>query len=190
MFELPQKIAGIMREFKPDWFVAGGWAIDLFIGRETRRHEDIEIVIFRRDQRAVQKYFSDWKLKKAAGGALFDWREDELLQLPVHAVHCFNERGAPPFLEVLFNETDAFNWIYRRDDRIVKPLAEIYLTAETGIRFLRPEIVLLYKSKNPREKDERDFHATIGLLDAKSRKWLSNSLTVIDANHAWLKKLC
>jgi hypothetical protein len=27
------------------WFVAGGWAIDLFLGTRTRDHEDLEIAV-------------------------------------------------------------------------------------------------------------------------------------------------
>ncbi len=34
-----------MREFEPDWFVAGGWAIDLFLEKVTHPHEDIEIAM-------------------------------------------------------------------------------------------------------------------------------------------------
>ncbi|HEY8562140.1 MAG TPA: hypothetical protein VIL74_17330 [Pyrinomonadaceae bacterium] len=36
-----------MRGFEPDWFIAGGRAIDLFLGGTTRTHADIEIAIFR-----------------------------------------------------------------------------------------------------------------------------------------------
>jgi len=35
--------------FKGFWCVAGGWAIDMFLGKQTRPHEDMEIVVLRRD---------------------------------------------------------------------------------------------------------------------------------------------
>jgi hypothetical protein len=54
-----------MRGFEPDWFVAGGWAIDLFLEKTTRPHEDIEIAIFRKNQLALQDYLDGWLLKKA-----------------------------------------------------------------------------------------------------------------------------
>jgi hypothetical protein len=38
MFALPLQIKELMRDFQPNWFVAGGWAIDLFLGKETRSH--------------------------------------------------------------------------------------------------------------------------------------------------------
>ena len=33
----------VMTGFDRPWFVSGGWAIDLFVGRVTREHEDIEM---------------------------------------------------------------------------------------------------------------------------------------------------
>ena len=45
------------------WFFAGGWAIDLFLGKETRKHSDIEIAILRNDQLYLKKM--NWNFKKA-----------------------------------------------------------------------------------------------------------------------------
>ena len=64
MFALPLQISAVMRDFKPSWFVAGGWAIDLFLEKETRLHQDIEVAIFRKDQIALQDYFDGWLLQK------------------------------------------------------------------------------------------------------------------------------
>lgn len=191
MFSEPLKVAALMRGFEPDWFVAGGWAIDLFLGRETRPHGDIEIAIFRRDQIVLRNHLDGWLLNKAVDGELADWNEGEFLELPAHEIHCFNERAEPPFLEVLLNEADERDWIFRRDGRITKPLSELSLTAtaDPGVKFLRPEIVLLYKSKNPREKDERDFQAAVENLDAESRQWLKNALSVCCAEHHWSERL-
>ena len=32
------------------WFIAGGWAIDLFLGRKTREHADVDFALSRLDQ--------------------------------------------------------------------------------------------------------------------------------------------
>jgi hypothetical protein len=76
-----------MRRFEPEWFIAGGWAIDLFLGKETRRHEDIEIALFRRDQAALQDYLAGWLLQKVGNGALAVWKRGERLELPVFEIH-------------------------------------------------------------------------------------------------------
>ena len=39
--EIAQRLAGI----PTPWYVAAGWALDLFRGRQTRQHADIEIAI-------------------------------------------------------------------------------------------------------------------------------------------------
>jgi len=33
VFATPLQVVDVMRDFKPSWFVAGGWAIDLFLGK-------------------------------------------------------------------------------------------------------------------------------------------------------------
>ena len=178
-----------MRGFEPDWFIAGGWAIDLFLQKETRPHDDIEIAIFRHDQFALQNYLQNWNLKKVVGGELIDWERDEFLNLPIFEIHCFNENKELSFLEVLLNETNGREWLFRRNQRITKPLSQLYLTTNTGINFLRPEIVLLFKSKNSREKDEQDFKAAAKHLDFESKKWLKSALSVCYSEHHWLQSL-
>lgn len=49
-FEQCQSITSLMAGFNKTWGIAGGWAIDLFIGKETREHKDIEIAVFRKNQ--------------------------------------------------------------------------------------------------------------------------------------------
>jgi hypothetical protein len=41
----PADIARLLAGVTVPWYVAGGWAIDLFIGRQTREHGDLEIAI-------------------------------------------------------------------------------------------------------------------------------------------------
>lgn len=56
-FEQCQSVASLMSGFNNSWGIAGGWAIDLFIGKETREHKDIEIAIFRKDQLYFKNFF-------------------------------------------------------------------------------------------------------------------------------------
>jgi len=39
-------------------------AIDLFLGKETSDHHDIEIGIFREDQIELKKFLRNWEFKK------------------------------------------------------------------------------------------------------------------------------
>ena len=189
MFDPALKVAALMSEFETDWFVAGGWAIDLFLGKETRTHEDIEIAIFRKDQIALQNYLNGWHLQKVENGVLSNWRQGDFLELPIFEIHCFNEAGELQFLEVLLNETNGNEWIFRRNKSITKPLSKLHLKSNSGIKILCPEVVLLFKSKNPRAKDEQDFLTVVGHLDMESKRWLKNAISVCDPQHHWLEYL-
>jgi aminoglycoside-2''-adenylyltransferase len=47
------------------WWIAGGWAIDLFLGRQTREHEDLDVLMLRRDQQAVRTLLGTWDVQAA-----------------------------------------------------------------------------------------------------------------------------
>jgi hypothetical protein len=68
-------------------------------------------------------------------------------------------------------------------------LAKIRLRSSEGVNFLCPEIVLLYKSKNPRTKDEQDFQAVVGHLDPERKQWVKNAIGICDPKHRWLQSL-
>ena len=65
MFSTCIKVNEWMSEFDGHWGIAGGWAIDLFIGKETRPHSDVEVTIFREDQHMLKKALRDWSFEKA-----------------------------------------------------------------------------------------------------------------------------
>jgi hypothetical protein len=60
----PLRLAALMSGFDKPWFVAGGWAIDLFLGRIRRHHKDLDFTIFRHDQLTLQQHLADFDLKK------------------------------------------------------------------------------------------------------------------------------
>jgi hypothetical protein len=81
--------------------VAGGLAIDLFLGRETRNHQDIDIPIFREDQFELRRHLTNWKWEKLVNGTLVCWEPNEWLELPIHELRA--NSGEYQF-EFLFNE--------------------------------------------------------------------------------------
>ncbi len=181
-------VAAVMAGFNAPWFIAGGWAIDLYLARVTRPHNDVEIAVLRKDQSVLYAHFNGWLRQKIVAGERVPWQGEEL-QLPIHEIHCFNGAAEPQQLEVLLNEAENDAWVFRRNQAVRRPLRRSYFTTAAGLRVLSPEIVLLYKSKQPRRKDEQDFAAVVGQLAAEQRAWLHAALVTCDAKHVWLASL-
>lgn len=176
------RVTRVMRGLATSWCIAGGWALDLFLGTVTREHGDVDVALFREDQDALRQHLSGWTLRKVEHGALSDWREDESLRLPVHEVHA-TRVGLR--LEFLLNEREGETWLYRRDARVRLPVERLILRAEPGLPVLCPEVVLLYKAKAPRDVDTADFEAVRSRLSESQRQWLREALDIAHPAHPW-----
>jgi hypothetical protein len=179
-----ERAAALMSGFHGPWGIAGGWAIDLFLGRETRPHADIDVAILRDDQRALHTRLAGARVEKVATRQLVHWSVDETLAPPVHEVHATWPDGY--HLEFLLNERDrqTGEWIYRRDPRIRLPI-EAAFCDDRAVGYLAPEIVLLYKSKAPIAKDDADFESVRPFLRAKQRAWFEDALSMTAPGHRW-----
>jgi len=61
--------------------IAGGWALDLHLGKQSRVHDDIDVIILREEQLTTYNQLSDdWMLYKAENGKLVLWQEGEFLK--------------------------------------------------------------------------------------------------------------
>ena len=188
----PLTVAEVTEMFRSapfPWWIVGGWAIDLFLGHETRPHDDIEIAVLRRDQIALREWLRGWQLwfVPGPGAGLARWREGTDLAADVHEIWCRTE-SSPWRLEILIEEAEADRWKYRRDTRISAPL-ELLGQDVDGIRVIRPEIALLYESKGTRERDRSDFEAALPRLDAPARRWLLEALERAGTGAEWLDAL-
>lgn len=85
-FKQCQSVNSLMSNFDKTWFFVGGWAIDLFIGEETRKHKDIEFAVFRKDQQYLKEYLNEWEFQKVSKDK-FHTLENEFLDLPIHEIH-------------------------------------------------------------------------------------------------------
>jgi hypothetical protein len=174
------------------WAVCGGWAIDLYLDRVTRPHEDVDFIILRTDQLVIQEYLSSrgWILEKAVSGQLIPWQTGEWINLPVHTIWCRNSQATPDFVELLFNEVDETNFLFRRDFSITLPLEKMIVTSRSGIPILAPEIILLYKSGNAGQPtNTADFYDLLPSLELQRLDWFRISLKKLYPDHVWLKDL-
>ena len=184
------EVAALFSNLRCPWFIAGGWAIDIFLREVTRIHDDVDVAILRRDQRTVRTFLGDWTLvEKFVEGRTEPWRDGEWLALPIHEIHARRSAGAPQEIELLLNETANDRWVFRRDARITRPLSKIALRFRSGVPFLGPEIVLLYKAKDPKTKDVADFNHALPRLGPEHRRWLHRALETCHPDHPWIARL-
>jgi len=173
------------------WYIAGGWAVDLALGRQTRSHQDIEVAVLRRDQRLLRHLFEGWELSKVVPGSQgvvrTVWGEKEWLELPIHELYAHGPKGE--LLEVLLQEADSWAWRFRRKPTVSMPLSQLGVYSELGIPILRPEVVLLHKAKSPGPKDEKDFSALLPALDHKQTAWLAAAIELCHPGHTWRTRL-
>ena len=182
-------VTELMTEFDRPWFVSGGWAIDLFLGRVTREHADIEIGIFRRDQKAIRDYLGGWTFEKADNGKWVAWAEEEELCLPIHQLKVRRAGEPRGEFEFFLNERSDRHWRSRRHAGLERPLEEVWTNSFLGIPILAPEIQLLFKAKETRGKDQADFENAVQRLSSEQRRWLANGLRQNHPEHVWLKDL-
>ena len=173
-----------MRSFDAPWAVAGGWAIDLHLNRRTRPHADVDIAILRRDQRVLWSGVQPRAAEYVDDGVVHAWQPHTWLTLPTHEVYLTTPHGSR--FEFLLNEYDASadEWLYRRDLRVRRPLDKTFRRTHV-VPYLAPEIVLLYKSKEPRACDEADFAAALPAIDSEARHWLRVALELTSPGHPW-----
>jgi hypothetical protein len=180
------RVGALLSRADVEWAAAGGWAIDLFLGRVTRPHHDVDLAMWRDQQRAVRIALPDWEFSIADSGLLRPWRHDEQIDLPLHELHARGPDGRS--VEFLLNDRARGAWIYRRDERIGLPITRAIRHAAAA-PFLVPEIVLLYKSKSPRAIDNEDFRSAAPHLSLDARAWLADALARNHRSHPWLEHL-
>jgi hypothetical protein len=173
------------------WFVAGGWALELFAGRVQRMHHDVDIIIPRDSQFELQTHLlaRDWKLVTPFQKRLERWPPHMRLELPRHQVHAHRGNAFIDFLLTDIHEV----WRYRREPLIIRTLERMSLRSESGIPYLAPEQVLLFKSKNTssheRAKDQTDFERALPHLEPERRAWLRWALVATVPDHPWISQL-
>src|SRR5438105_2205978 len=101
-----------MREFPAPWFIAGGWALELFAGKKWRSHADVDIAIFRDDHQILHRTLPDWQFATATDGELTHWFHGEPLAPAIHEIHATKNEWR---VEFLLNERTADDWVFRRN---------------------------------------------------------------------------
>ncbi len=197
-----------------DYAFCGGYAIDLFLGRQTRKHRDIDILAYWEDRDSIIEYMwslgfevyemigggqthritdvnKQMKVKRniiAVNNCDFVWIE------PTKSSDIFNidflpaEQTEPNFIEFLFNDKTENDFLYARNHHVKRSLDKAILY-NYEIPYLAPEICLLYKSTDTdRVGYQSDYDSAIKAINCEQKDWLNNSLKfMFPSGHQWIE---
>lgn len=171
------------------WCVVGGWAIDLFIGKQTRAHGDLEVEFLRRDFEIARAALGGFGLFTAGSGKVRPLGPDEAPPAENHQVWALDVEEQVWRIDVMLQPGDGDTWMFRRDRSITAPRSFMVERDQRGVPYLAPHGTLLYKAKAAREKDEADLEACRPLLHDDARTWLRLALQRAHPDHPWIERL-
>ncbi len=213
MNPLVEQINDLLKEMPFMHAFCGGFAIDLFLGRESRRHGDVDIFACWADRSAIIEAMlaRGFEVYEMLGGG----KSHRLESVPevelrknifcikdgceiMHAIptdepgiywNDFRHTGQtkPDYLEFLFNECAEDGFVYWKNAAIRRPLEKAILS-DGQFSFLAPEICLLYKAETPeREGYQQDYELAMEKMNAEQKAWLNDALMrSYPEGHAWI----
>jgi aminoglycoside-2''-adenylyltransferase len=189
----PEEAFRRLTGLRAPWYVAAGWAIDLFLGGARREHEDLELAVPNARFGEVAAALADLEpfvIGTPENGLATPYAEAGEEALAETHQTWFRERETGFWrLDVFREPSDGDTWVCRRDERLRMPYERLVERTPTGIPYGRPEVVLLFKAKHARPKDDADLAAALPALDDERRTWLRDALELVHPTHRWLTDL-
>jgi len=186
---VPGEVHGKAGAFPPYRF-GSGKECKAFTGA-PREHEDVDVSILGCDVPALREHVGEsWQLWNIADGALRPltdhWPD---VMHPESQIWGRRDAASPWAFDLPLTPDRDGLWTNKRLPDHVAPVEDVTWVAADGIRYLNPEIVLLYKSRLERVKDARDLDRTWPLLDEPARAWLREKVARLHPDHAWLERM-
>lgn len=185
----PEKLASRLGRFRGDWYVAGGWALDLWHGLQRREHEDLEFVVRLEHIEECRKHLSDLEFFAAQAGSLTHLTAKEAMPEDLWQLWGADPTAKCWRVDMMVERGTQDVWVYKRQPSICLPRTAAIRWTPVGIPYLAPAIVLLFKAKYRRDKDEKDFRAALPKLEAAEKAALRDCLQQIHPNHEWISAL-
>lgn len=182
--EITRRLAGV----EAPWYVAAGWALDLFRGRQTRRHGDLEIAIPAARFAEISGRFPGYIFDGVGDKRLWENATPEILAA-THQTWLRDPASGDYLVDVFREPHEGATWVCRHHPAIRLPYTEIIRRTAEGIPYLVPEIVLLFKAKHTRPKDQGDFEAVVPELSPAQCGRLAELIARVYPEHRWLAEL-
>lgn len=188
----PDEVFERLAPVKAPWYIAAGWAIDLFLGGSYREHDDLEIAVPRDRFPEIVEALDGYDLFVVGAprqGLVSPLERATDALEATHQTWVREPETERWRLDVMREPADGETWICRRDGRIRMPYRALIERTSDGIPFGSPEVILLFKAKHVREKDDADFASALPHLEPERRQWLAEALELVHPGHPWLRGL-
>lgn len=187
---VPESVALAVRAMAAlptDWALCGGWAVDAWLGRETRDHLDVDLSLFHDAQAVVLQHFpDDWLLNghdEADEETTAPW-DGRTLAHPGH-IHAYGPGGL--HLDIQLDRRCEGSFVFSTQPEILLPIDRCILDSVWHLPTLVPEALLFFKGVSPiRAHDTADMLALVPTLAKPARVWLADALRAVRPDHEWL----
>jgi hypothetical protein len=186
----PVEFAREMEGFERPWWVVGGWAIEEATGYR-REHDDTDVSILACDVPAFVEFMRGrWHVWNNVGGVLHPLGDHwTTVDEPGSQLWLRASAKEPWIVDIPLTPDADGLWTNKFLPDHVADVEDVTWVAHDGIRYLLPEIVLVYKARLRRAKDEPDFEATLPVLTDARRAWMREALRALVPDHHWLDRL-
>lgn len=174
----PEELSGWLGAATMPWGIAGGWALDLWQGKVSRPHSDIEISCFFADLPALLPLLDRFEIAIARNKQLTTCEPQMALPAPPFSLWLRRHGETLWDFEIVAEAQLEGRWAYRRDLSVQRPLHTVFTRTASGWPIIAPEIQLLYKCKQPRDKDLLDLARYVPCLDEAACLWLRSAVAV------------
>lgn len=194
-----------LADYEGEWYLCGGWAVDLLLGEETRSHLDVDIVVFHDEQALLHRHLQGWRAlghDDAVSETHPDPWDGRELRVPAH-VHANIDSMGGTELDIQVNRRDGSDWVLCDNPRITLAHDEcVDDSGHWGIPMVSAPVVLYFKAAargwrqappvpaaKLRDHDRADFEVLEPTLTAAQRSWLGRAIAAHDPSHPWLERL-
>ena len=182
----PDHLARRLGRLDVPWYVAGGWAIEL-AGGVARAHGDLEMAVAAPNFASILSSLPELSFDVVAGPPARAWHVTSGHAPELATTHQTWGRTADGVYRVdVFREPEEQGrWVCRREPSISRAYEQVIRRTTTGIPYLDPVYVMLFKAKHAREKDTADLHGILPVLTDDQRGELRGLLDAVHPGHSW-----
>jgi hypothetical protein len=185
----PAELAQWLSDVRVPWCVAGGWALDLWHGAQTREHSDLEFTILRENFSAFLQALRHLEFYTAHAGVVERLPTEQNPPPGIMQFWGFDRAAERWRIDMMIEPGTNEFWAYKRDPSFKRLRVEMVMRTADGIPYLNPAAVLLFKAKDRRPKDQQDFESALPKLSSSERAWLKNCLDVLHPDNEWARAL-